>query len=472
MLRREEDANYIIFAYFSDMALTLVALFIAYQARVHWPFGVPLTQGDIAIDFGLYSTVVVIWSMVFFLINVYDARSTLRAADELRTLVLAISLAALVFAGVLYLSYRDTPRLMFIYFILADFAFLVGYRWTMRLALRWAGARQLSPKRILIIGAGSIGRAVAEKIRAQEWTGLRLAGFIDNDPQKIGKEYEGARVLGTLEDTISIVDTQNIDHVVFALPLRAHEALKETVLALYERPVRVFVVPDVLDLAFFRVSMEDWDGIPAMGLKEPVIDGFDRVVKRIFDLVVASVSLLILWPIMLIIAIAIKLDSPGPVILKQERVGENGRTFKVYKFRSMVDNADKMLPQVIQKTKDGKILHKRPDDPRITRVGKFIRRTSLDELPQLFNVLKGDMSMVGPRPELPFIVENYESWQHKRFAVPPGITGWWQISGRSDKPMHLHTEDDLYYISHYSPLLDIQILLKTVGVVLKGKGAY
>ena len=472
MLRREEDANYIIFAYLSDMALTLLALFVAYQARLQWPLGIPLTEKDITIDAGLYVTVVVIWTAVFFLINVYDARNTLRAADELRTLALSISLAAFVFAGALYLSYRDTPRLMFIYFILAEFVFLVGYRWTMRLALRWAGARQLSPKRILIIGAGNIGRAVAEKIRAQEWTGLQLVGYVDDNPEKIGKSFEHAKVLGRLDEAVSIVDEENIDHVVFALPLRAHQALSETILRLYERPVRVFMVPDVLDLAFFRVTMEDWDGIPVMGLKEPVIDGFDRVVKRLFDLAVASISLLILWPVMLIIAIAIKLDSPGPAILKQDRVGENGRIFKVYKFRSMVQDADKRLSEVIQTTEDGKIIHKRPDDPRITRVGRFIRRTSLDELPQLFNVLKGDMSMVGPRPELPFIVESYESWQHKRFAVPPGITGWWQISGRSDKPMHLHTEDDLYYISHYSPLLDIQILAKTIVVVLKGKGAY
>jgi len=472
MLRREEDANYIIFAYLSDIALTLLALFIAYQARITLAFGVTLTQQDITTDAGLYITVVVIWTLVFFLLNAYDTRHTLRAADELGTLTLAISLAAFVFAGVLYLSYRNTPRLMFVYFYLADFVFLLGYRWTMRLTLRWAGARKLSPKRILIIGAGSIGLSVAHKIQSQAWTGLHLAGYVDDNPEKTGKAFEGARVLGSLKDTIAIVDAVSINHVVFALPLSAHKTLRETVLHLYERPVRIFVVPDVLDLAFFRVGMEDWDGIPVMGLKEPVIDGFDRVIKRLFDLIIAGISLLLFWPIMLVIALAIKLDSPGPAILKQKRVGENGQLFTVYKFRSMVDNAEKMADEVILKTEDGKIIHKRRDDPRVTHIGHIIRRTSLDELPQLFNVLKGDMSMVGPRPELPFIVENYESWQHKRFAVPPGITGWWQISGRSDNPMHFHTEDDLYYISHYSPLLDIQILAKTVGVVLKGKGAY
>ncbi|HEY81183.1 MAG TPA: sugar transferase [Caldilineae bacterium] len=472
MLRREEDANFIIFAYLSDIALTLLALFMAYQARLSLPFGVTLTPDNIVIDAELFVTVAIIWTMVFFLLHVYDARHTLRWPDELRTLSLAISLAAFIFAGVLYISYRDTPRLMFIYFILADFIFLIGYRWTMRLSLRWAGARQLSPRRILIIGAGSVGQAVARKIQEQAWTGLRLVGYVDDDPNKREKTFEGAPVLGDLHQTLPIVDKHKIDHVVFALPLRAHEALRDIILHLYERPVRVFLVPDVLDLAFFRVTMEDWDGIPVMGLKEPVIDGVDRVIKRIFDLAVATISLLILWPVMLVIAIAIKLDSPGPVILKQERVGENGQIFTVYKFRSMVQDADKLLDKVITRTEDGTIIHKRKEDPRVTRVGKIIRRTSLDELPQLFNVLKGDMSMVGPRPELPFIVKNYETWQHKRFAVPPGITGWWQISGRSDKPMHLHTEDDLYYISHYSPLLDLQILIKTIGVVIRGKGAY
>ncbi len=472
MLRREEDANYIIFAYLSDMALTLLAFFTAYQARVSLPLGVTLGRGDIANEPGLYITIIVIWSMVFFLLGVYDARNTLRAGDEFQTLTLAISLAAFVFAGALYLSYRNTPRLMFIYFILTDFVFLVGYRWTMRLGLRWAGARQLMPKRILVIGAGSSGQRVAQKIQSQVWTGLHLEGFVDDDDDKQGKTIEGAPVLGKLTEIIPLVHKHSIDHVVFALPLSAHQALKEAVRMLYESPVRVFVVPDVLDLAFFRVTMEDWDGIPVMGLKEPVISGFNRVVKRLFDLTLATITLLALWPVMLIIAIAIKLDTPGPAILKQERVGENGKIFKVYKFRSMVQDADKMLPEVLKETEDGKIIHKQKDDPRITRVGKFIRRTSLDELPQLVNVLKGDMSMVGPRPELPFIVQTYESWQHKRFAVPPGITGWWQIHGRSDKPMHLHTEDDLYYISHYSPLLDIEILIKTVGVVLRGKGAY
>lgn len=472
MLRREDDANFIIYAFVSDIVLTLLALYLAYIARISLPFGVTLTPADIEFVPALYVTVAAIWTLVAFLLNVYDARHTLRAADELQALILCISLSSFVFAGVLYLSYRDTPRLMFAYFVLFEGLFLIGYRWTLRLALRWAGPRELSTRRILVIGAGRVGRTVARRIQEEAWTGMRLVGFLDDAPEKQGQIYEGGKVLGPLTRAIQIVDQYNVDEVIFALPLRAHEALRTLVIALQEHPVRVRVIPDVLDLAFFRASMEDWDGIPMIGLREPAISGFNRVIKRIFDLIVASLSLLFLWPLMIIIAIAIKLDSPGPIILKQERVGENGRLFHIYKFRSMVKDADKRLEEVLQQTADGTLVHKHRNDPRITRVGRIIRRTSLDEVPQLFNVIKGEMSMVGPRPELPFIVARYEAWQHKRFAVPPGITGWWQVSGRSDKPMHLHTEDDLYYISNYSPLLDLQILWRTIGVVIKGKGAY
>jgi len=160
------------------------------------------------------------------------------------------------------------------------------------------------------------------------------------------------------------------------------------------------------------------------------------------------------------------------VFFKQQRVGENARVFTMIKFRSMVVDAEQRQAEVMKTTDNGVVMHKTANDPRITRVGHFIRRTSLDEIPQLFNVLKGDMSLVGPRPELPFLVERYERWQRQRFAVPPGITGWWQINGRSDNLMHLHTEDDLYYIRNYSPLLDLQILWRTIAVVLRGRGAY
>lgn len=197
-----------------------------------------------------------------------------------------------------------------------------------------------------------------------------------------------------------------------------------------------------------------------------------RVVKRAFDLVFASLALIIALPLIVAIAIAIKSTSKGPVIFIQDRVGEGGRHFKIFKFRSMVENAEALQPQMNEIDEDGHLIHKHENDPRVTTVGKFIRKTSLDELPQLVNVIRGEMSVVGPRPELPWIVERYEDWQHRRFDIPQGITGWWQISGRSDKPCHLHTELDIEYIEKYSFWMDVRIILMTLPALLRGKGAY
>ena len=197
-----------------------------------------------------------------------------------------------------------------------------------------------------------------------------------------------------------------------------------------------------------------------------------RIVKRMVDIVLTSMALLLALPVMAVVALAIKLESPGPVLFKQRRVGEGGRLFYIYKFRSMVVNAEALQTTVNRRDANGNVVHKSKGDPRVTGVGRIIRKTSLDELPQLFNILMGDMSIVGPRPELPWLVDQYESWQRQRFLVPQGLTGWWQINGRSEKPCHLSTSDDLYYIEHYSLWLDIQIIAKTIPAMLKGKGAF
>jgi len=188
---------------------------------------------------------------------------------------------------------------------------------------------------------------------------------------------------------------------------------------------------------------------------------------------IATVLLLVpALPIMALASVLIILDDGWPILFTQKRVGENGKLFQIYKFRTMVKDAEQLRKGVETLDDQGNLIHKWPDDPRVTRIGKILRRLSLDELPQFFNVLAGNMSLVGPRPELPDLVEKYEPWQRKRFAIPQGITGWWQIHGRSDKPMHLYTEEDLYYIQNYSIWLDILILIQTGWIVLRGKGAY
>jgi lipopolysaccharide/colanic/teichoic acid biosynthesis glycosyltransferase len=182
--------------------------------------------------------------------------------------------------------------------------------------------------------------------------------------------------------------------------------------------------------------------------------------------------LLLALPLIALSALMVFIEDGSPVLFRQKRVGENGRLFEMLKFRTMIRNAEQLQGQVEKLDSNGNLIHKTKDDPRVTRVGRMLRRLSLDELPQLFNVMAGTMSLVGPRPEMPYLVEKYQPWQRKRFAIPPGLTGWWQVSGRSDKPMHLHTEDDLYYIQNYSIWLDLQIIVRTIWVVLIGKGSY
>jgi exopolysaccharide biosynthesis polyprenyl glycosylphosphotransferase len=279
-------------------------------------------------------------------------------------------------------------------------------------------------------------------------------------------------VLGTLDVLEQTIAAQRVDEVIVALPLRAHERLMELVLALEGLPVEVDVVPDYFDLAFYRTQTADLFGIPLVRLRASAIEGRARAIKRLFDLVLSIPLLVLCLPLLPIIALAIRLDSPGPVLFRQVRVGENCRRFHMWKLRTMVENAEDLLSEIVEETPDGEIIYKRPDDPRVTRVGRVLRRYSLDELPQLVNVIRGEMSLVGPRPELPWMVERYGGWQRKRFAAPPGITGWWQVSGRASRGTHVRVEDDLYYIQNYSIWLDLRILWRTIGAVLSGRGAY
>jgi exopolysaccharide biosynthesis polyprenyl glycosylphosphotransferase len=201
-------------------------------------------------------------------------------------------------------------------------------------------------------------------------------------------------------------------------------------------------------------------------------DEYERTVKRAFDLVCGAFALIVAAPLMTLTALMILVADGRPILFRQRRVGENGQLFNMLKFRTMLPNAEQLQHLVETRDEKGNVLHKSREDPRVTRTGRLLRRLSLDEFPQFLNVLKGEMSLVGPRPELPHLVEQYQPLQWQRLVVPPGITGWWQVTGRSDKTMHLHTEDDLYYLQNYSIWLDLRIIMRTVWVVLLGKGAY
>ena len=346
---------------------------------------------------------------------------------------------------------------------------LVGWRLGARLIFRLKNGHGETSRRLLIVGAGLVGRELADKIAQTVGHAVRLVGFLDDDPEKLSQD---ARVLGALAEARPIVKQQQVDDIVFAMPLRAYAKVSQLVEELHDLPVKVWVVPDYFQLALHKAEIADFGGIPMVDLRAPALNDYQRMTKRWFDLVACGLISLVALPLMGLLGLAIKLDDGGPVFFRQLRAGENGRPFEMLKFRSMVVDAEKLRHLVEKSDENGNLIHKSADDPRVTRVGRFLRRTSLDELPQFFNVLKGDMSLIGPRPEMPYLVEKYEPWQRTRFAVPQGITGWWQVNGRSDKPMHLHTEDDIYYVQNYSIWLDIYILIKTVWVVLRRNGAY
>jgi exopolysaccharide biosynthesis polyprenyl glycosylphosphotransferase len=452
-----------------DGVIVLASLYLATWLRPQLSFGQPLTLANTALDWPVYALTLFIWGLGFILLDVYNLQKNLRLFDELQRVTIAHIAATLTLAGALYFSFREVSRLQIMLFAAISLLLLIAYRLLFRLLLHLFGDKRYGTRRILIVGARSAGHNVAQMVEAHHWTGLRMVGFVDDDPQANTLTYPH---FGPIKETVEIVQQQRINEIIFTLPRQAHVQMANLVTKLEKLKVNIRAVPDFLDLVFLRSAVEDFGDMAMVTLREPALDPFQRLVKRAFDLVVALILLILALPVMLIVAIIIKLDSPGPVIFTQQRMGENQQPFAMVKFRTMVHDAESQQTLVNKTDGDGMIIHKFYDDPRVTRAGKFLRHYSLDELPQLVNIIKGDMSLVGPRPELPWLVNKYEPWQRKRFEVPQGLTGWWQVNGRADKPMHLHTEDDLYYIKNYSLWLDLQILWRTIIAVIDRRGAY
>jgi exopolysaccharide biosynthesis polyprenyl glycosylphosphotransferase len=322
---------------------------------------------------------------------------------------------------------------------------------------------------VLIVGAGPLGMRIGEQIQKARVENMQCVGYVDDD---MGLDKTHPDLLGKFSDIRGLVKENSITDVVIALPHSVYQRMSEVVNITTDLPVKVWVALGFFDLALYKTEIEDFAGVPMLDLRAPALSEYQRLVKRGFDLFFGVLAFALAFPIMALISLAIWVFDGRAVFFLQKRVGENGRIFEMYKFRTMVKNADKIEEIIEQTDAEGNLIHKSEDDPRVTGVGRVLRKFSLDELPQLLNVVMGTMSLVGPRPELPFLVEKYHAWQRKRFAVPPGMTGWWQINGRSERVMHLHTEDDLYYINNYSIWLDIQILIRTIWTVLLGKGAY
>lgn len=406
--------------------------------------------------------------LIYSALAIYDGRKYLRAVDEFAALTLGMLIAAVSAAGILYFSYRDVSRALFVVFVILTYLFCLVWRMAARWYFRLQKSSPENARRVLIVGGGPLGQKVSAQISDAIAENLTLVGFVD-DNEDLGGNVS---LLGGRSSIRTVVAQYSVSDVVIALPHSAYHQMGQIVQNLEDLPVRVWVALGFFDLALYKTEIEDFAGIPMVDLRASAIGDYQRLLKRAFDIVLGGAALLLALPLMALLAIVVFLEGGRPILFHQKRAGENGKPFEMLKFRTMVKNAEQLRELVERTDQNGDPVYKSKGDPRVTRVGRFLRRFSLDELPQLFNVLSGTMSLVGPRPELTYLVEKYQPWQRKRFAVPPGLTGWWQVNGRSDKPMHLHTEDDLYYIQNYSIWLDLQILVRTAWVVLFGKGAY
>lgn len=470
MLRRF-SINFAIFSMLLDALWVVVGLKVAVVIRPFLdriPYIKPIPE-QVNLPAGIFIGFPLIWVGIFSAFAIYDGRKYLHAADEYAMLTLASVIASISMAGILYLSYRQISRALFFTFVFFVYLLFLSWRGIARLGFRLRKNWPDVPRRVLIVGAGPLGMRIREQVQKARISNLQCIGYVDDDT---GLEKTHPELLGKFADIRQIVNESAITDIIIALPYSIYQRMNEVVNVTTDLPVKVWVALGFFDLALYKTDIEDFAGVPMVDLRAPALSEFQRLVKRGFDLFLGLLCLILAFPFIIVISLVILIVDGRPVFFLQKRVGENGRLFEMFKFRTMVRNADQIKDQVEQNDLAGNVIHKNEEDPRITVFGRFLRRFSLDELPQFLNVVIGTMSLVGPRPELPYLVERYQPWQRKRFAVPPGITGWWQVNGRSERTMHLHTEDDLYYINNYSLWLDIQILIRTIWTVILGKGAY
>lgn len=362
-------------------------------------------------------------------------------------------------------------RTFVILFAVTQFVFLLTSRMIVDSLLRYTRRHGGDAHRVVIVGTGERAVEFAHNLRDRAPMRVEILGFVSVPGDEA--QMEARPQLGFVGSLDSILDRLAVDEVVFAVPGRQPETYKEALAACDDRGVDVLLTlpPQVSTDAKMEIAAMSGVGLPMLGLRRTPTSEFQLAVKRAIDLVGGMVGLLLVTPILIATAIAIRAESKGPVLFRQVRAGRNGRKFTMYKFRSMVIDAEAKRAELLHLNEMGGPVFKITRDPRITRVGRFIRKTSIDELPQLFNIVMGDMSLVGPRPPLPSEVEDYEAWQRRRLSVKPGLTGLWQVSGRNQIDFEEWMQLDLKYIDTWTIWLDVKIILQTVPVVLFRKGA-
>jgi len=444
---------------FNDLAYAISPTFegLSYFSKMNWPLTI---------------SIVPIWLILLSFLGVYRDFRTRTFNKELIITVKAGLLSIVVFGSIFFiLQMKFTSRLYIGVFTFTTGLCLIAEKRLVSIFLDRMHEHGFNKINLLIVGTGRRAQEFIRVVKDHASWGLRIVGLIDDEHGLYGKEIEGYRVLGRIQDIPFILHRKVIDRVIFVVPRLWLHRLDDVILACEREGIATSISMDLYDLRIAKVRQTNLNGFPLLEFETFHAKEWQLFLKRIMDIILSIFFLILTLPIYLIAAIAIKLSSEGPIFFSQERCGVNGRKFKLYKFRSMIVGAE-MKKKLIEKMNemDGPVF-KIKQDPRITRVGYFIRKLSIDELPQLINVLKGDMSIVGPRPPLPVEVEMYQLWQRRRLSLKPGITCVWQVSGRNKITFDRWMEMDLEYIDNWSLWLDIKILIKTVFVVLLGYGA-
>jgi len=443
---------------FFDSVVISFSWLVAYYLHFQSSFGPAPRYAIPEIEVYLIGLILV-WIVFMFNIWLCGLYKPLRGkpiSTEFYNIIKVTVLSILILtASTFFYREESFSRIQAAYFwVLVTFLIIVSHM-LVRVILMEARKRGFNLRHLLIIGSGDLGQMVAEKISLHPEFGMNIVGFLTGHPEKIGSEVSGSKVLGLYQDVSKIIKKYNIDQLYIALPLHAHDRMGKILENLEQETVDIKVVPDLLKFMNLQAGVEELDGLPVVNLNESPLYGWNIVIKRTSDIVLSALAIFVSSPLLLLIAIIIKLESRGPVIFRQERAGLDGKGFEMYKFRSMrVDAEDKTGPVWASK-----------EDDRRTRLGTFLRKTSFDELPQLFNVLCGDMSLVGPRPERPVFIKDFKKSIPQymlRLKMKAGLTGWAQVNGwRGNTSLDKRIEFDLYYIKNWSLFFDFKIILLT-----------
>lgn len=461
----------------TDFLVIVAAVFGAQLIRfgieaVELPIS-PLKRGEIVLAYSLVSVVLILsWYTLLGIVDSRDPKVYGTGASEYKRVVNATLITFGGYAVIAFLTKAEIGRGYLLIALPAGLFLLLLSRWLWRKRLHRQRRFDRNQYRTLIVGDHQKCAHVAEELFRSNFAGFQLVGAVTNSPTK-SELLPDVPVLGNESDLLQAVDDFGIDTVVVTgSDAIDPQLLRQVGWELDSRDVDLIVSAALTDVAGPRIHMRPVANLPLIHVDYPKFVGYKQFVKRMFDLIVSSLLILILSPALLIISLIVKLSSPGPTLFKQERIGLGGSSFRMLKFRSMVVDAEERLADLQDQSEGNGILFKMRNDPRVTPVGRILRKFSIDELPQLFNVFGGTMSLVGPRPQLPTEVATYEKWVHRRLLVKPGITGLWQVSGRSDLSWEDSIRLDLYYVENWSLAGDIILLLRTVKTVLMPEGAY